>query len=132
VLAIAFVGTQYLSQRGNVATAQADLAALNAELAAIPTPPAGPSPQEQQLVGDHDARLTALTAALANRVAWDRILRQFSLVLPNDVWLSDLHVKAPVSSSAPATPAPVTGPGAPPSDGFRISGFAYSHDGVAR
>jgi hypothetical protein len=37
-----------------------------------------------------------------------------------------------VSSSAPGTPAPVTGPGAPPADGFVISGYAYSHDGVAR
>ena len=133
VLVAAFVGSQYLSQRGAVATAQEEVTMLNATLAAIPTPPAGPTPQEQQLVGEHDARLTALTTALKNRVAWDRILREFSLVLPNDVWLTDLQVKAPVSSSSTAVPAAtVAGAPVPTPDGFTISGYAYSHDGVAR
>lgn len=132
VVLAAFVGTQYLSQRGNVAEARSNVADLQLTLSSLPEPPAGPTPQEEQLVGEHDARLTALKAALKNRVAWDRILRRFSLVLPNDVWLTDLSLKAPVSSSAIALPADVEGAPATAPDGFTINGYTYSHDGVAR
>ena len=50
--------------------------------------------------------MTALSAALSRRVAWDRIFRELSLVLPDDVWLATLSAKAPVSSSVAAAPAP--------------------------
>ena len=36
------------------------------------------------------AGLGALSAALGGRIAWDRVLRQVSLVLPEDVWLTVL------------------------------------------
>jgi Tfp pilus assembly protein PilN len=132
VVLAAFVGTQYLSQRGNVAEARSNVADLQLTLSSLPEAPAGPTPQEQQLVGEQDARLTALKAALQNRVAWDRVLRRFSLVLPNDVWLTDLSLKAPVSSSAITPPAEVSGAPAELPTGFTITGSTYSHDGVAR
>jgi len=41
--------------------------------------------------------VTALSAALTSRVAWDRVFREFSLVLPDDVWLTTLSAKSPIS-----------------------------------
>jgi Tfp pilus assembly protein PilN len=96
-------------------------------LAALPAPPPGPTPQQTKLAGEQTTRLTALQTALQTRVAWDRVLRKFSLVLPEDVWLTQLNLKSPVS---PATNAAAEGSGAP--TGFSIEGKTYSHDAVAR
>ena len=71
--------------------------------------------------------MSALSTALTSRIAWDRVFREFSLVLPDDVWLTTLTAKSPIS--------PLTNvrrrTGAAPSQ-FTIQGRTYSHDGVAR
>jgi Tfp pilus assembly protein PilN len=84
-----------------------------------------------QLAGEESARLTALSSALAERVAWDRVLRQFALVLPDDVWLTSLNATAPGVSPGATAAAPPAAPGATPT-GFAISGYTYSHEAVAR
>jgi Tfp pilus assembly protein PilN len=123
----ALIASQYLSQSGKVASERQTLQDLKAQLAALPAPPPGPTPQQTRLVGEQTTRLTALQAALQSRVAWDRVLRKFSLVLPEDVWLTQLSLKSPVS---PATNVAPEGSGAP--TGFSIEGSTYSHDAVAR
>jgi Tfp pilus assembly protein PilN len=65
---------------------------------------------------------------MANRVAWDRIFREFSLVLPDDVWLTTLTAHSPVSATAVTGTA--SGGGLPTQ--LAITGRTYSHDGVAR
>ena len=79
--------------------------------------------------------MTALNSALSKRIAWDRLLREFALVLPDDVWLLSLSAQAP--SSATATAAPTTSstssiPALGGQLGFSIEGYTYSHDAVAR
>jgi hypothetical protein len=72
--------------------------------------------------------LAAITTAMSTRIAWDRILREFSLVLPSDVTLTGLTLTAP-----PAPVAVVEGtPTAPLAQGLSITGTAFSSDGVAR
>jgi Tfp pilus assembly protein PilN len=115
---------------GSVSSKQATLADLRVELVTIPKPAVVQEPgATQQLAGEESARLTALSAALTERVAWDRVLRQFALVLPEDVWLTSLNAAAP--GATPGAAAPVTTPGVAPT-GFTIAGYTYSHDGVAR
>ena len=117
---------------GTVSAKEAELADLQVELQVIPKP-AAPSRADnsEQLAGEESARLTALAAALTERVAWDRVLRQFALVLPEDVWLTSLNAQAPtVGPAAPATAPPASG-SAPPT-GFTITGYKYSHEAVAR
>jgi Tfp pilus assembly protein PilN len=63
---------------------------------------------------------------LASRTSWDRVLREFSLVLPTDVWLTTLIAKSPISPITNAATGSTT-----PSQ-FTITGRTYSHDGVAR
>jgi Tfp pilus assembly protein PilN len=76
--------------------------------------------------------VTALSTALSRRVAWDRIFRELSLVLPDDVWLATLSAKAPVSSSVPAAPAPVAAGTTVAATEFTLDGYTYSHPAVAR
>jgi Tfp pilus assembly protein PilN len=110
----------FLSASGAVTERQSEVDALRAELAAIPAP-APLNTSGDALQQEKAARVTALSAALGKRVAWDRVLRELSLVMPNDVWLTTLQATSPTASGS------TTGGGA-----FSISGRTYSHDSVAR
>ncbi len=127
----AAVGADYMMQSGKVSKEQQALDALEAQVQALPPAPSGPSAAQTQLAGEHSARVSALSSALANRVAWDRVFREFSLVLPDDVWLTTLTAHAPVSPTAAAGSVPAPSSGSAPTQ-FVISGNTYSHDGVAR
>lgn len=104
-----------------------DLRAQLAELTAQAAPDQGAAAGGgASLAVEGQARTVALSDALAARVAWDRILREFSLVLPEDVWLTTL------SSTSGTTAAPAAGAVATTSEGtFTINGFAGSQSDVA-
>ena len=132
VLMTAVFSAMFLSASGKVKDKQAQLAQLQDELHAIPTPNASKVKSQSALATDKQARVTALSAALSRRVAWDRVFRELSLVLPNDVWLATISAKAPVpSSTAVAAPAPAAGSTTAATE-FTLDGFTYSHDAVAR
>ena len=128
VLVLAVLGAMFMMGSGKVAAQQRKLEDLNRIYEALPPPPAGPSAAQQQLAGEQSARVSALSTALTSRVAWDRVFREFSLVLPEDVWLTTLSAKSPIS---PVTNTPTSAGTGPPSQ-FTIQGRTYSHDGVAR
>ena len=75
------------------------------------------------LVAEKSTRIAALSTALASRVAWDRVLRQISQVLPEDVWLTSLV------STAPAAPTPSPSCRGASASSHRLDLLA---DGVAR
>lgn len=128
VVVSAVLSMLYLNASGAVHSKQSDLDNLRAELAATP-PPQAVSPTSTVLADEKKVRVTALTAALSRRVAWDRVFRELSLILPDDVWLSTLTAKSPVLSTATAAVPPA--PGSPPT-GFTIQGYTYSQEAVAR
>jgi Tfp pilus assembly protein PilN len=128
LLVVALLGAMYMMGSGKIASAQRDLDDLNRQFQALPPPPPGPTAAQQQLAGEQSARVGALTTAMSSRVSWDRVFREFSLVLPGDVWLTSLTAKSPIS---PATNSSSTGGSTVPSM-FTIQGRTYSHDGVAR
>jgi Tfp pilus assembly protein PilN len=137
VLVSLMISVLLLSAHGKVKSRQLELAQKQAELAAIPVPAQSRVQQQDALVADKSARVAALNAALSKRIAWDRVLREFALVLPDDVWLLSLSATAP--SSATATPATTTSSTSSSSTpalggqlGFSIEGYTYSHDAVAR
>jgi Tfp pilus assembly protein PilN len=131
VLLAALLSATFLSASGKVKDKQAELATLQDELQAIPTPDASRVKTQTALAADKQARVTALSGALSRRVAWDRVFRELSLVLPNDVWLATISAKAPVSSSSATAPAPA-GTTSVAATQFTIDGFTYSHAAVAR
>ena len=99
VLATAILAAVFLTASAGVADNQEQLDAAQAELAATPVPaPADTSS------ATHSSRRRApeswrSSTALGARVAWDRVLREVSLVLPEDVWLTTLSAKAPVAAA---------------------------------
>lgn len=123
VLIALVAGTLLTSQA--VGDRRAKLEAAQAELAATPRPPEDAA-AGTQLASVREQRVVALASALAQRVSWDRVLRRFALVLPDDVWLTSLSGTVPTGPAAA-----VTAPGANPT-GFTITGYTYSHGGVAR
>lgn len=114
----------FMHESSAVSSAQQQLQQAKTQLAATPKPPPATAVQAQpnaQLVGEQSARVTAVSTALGARFAWDRILREFSLVLPDDVWLTSLTFQGAATSAA-----------APAAGSLTISGSTYSHDSVAR
>ena len=148
------LGMSYLSASNRVADSKTKLAVVQVQIAAVPPATRRPlSAADQQLASERSVRVQALNAALTGRVAWDRVLRQVSLVLPSDVWLTDLTGAAALppapaaptatatSSStttttttptpAPAAPTPAAAGSSTPGT-FTISGYTYSQESVAR
>jgi Tfp pilus assembly protein PilN len=128
VVVCALLSFMFLSASSQVHDKQNELNAINAQIAVIPPPPP-PDAAGAALASQQKARLTALSGALSKRVAWDRVLRNLSLVLPSDVWLSTLSASSPASPASAAVPIPAAG--ATPT-GFLLSGYTYSQQGVAR
>jgi Tfp pilus assembly protein PilN len=125
-LVTAVLATMVLGAGGAVSEKQAELDSLRAQIAAVPRPVEQDSGGDAQLAVEKGARVGALSLALNGRVAWDRVLRQVSLVLPEDVWLTTL------SANAPAAAAAAGEEGAATATGFTLVGSTYSQDGVAR
>ena len=119
-LATAVIASMMISAGGAASSKQEELDAIRAQIAAIPTVPVVDTSEEDALAAEKGARVGALSAALSGRLAWDRVLRQVSLVLPEDVWLTNL---AAISPSATVEAAAA---------GFTLTGATYSQSGVAR
>jgi Tfp pilus assembly protein PilN len=133
VVAVA-IGAGFMTAHSRALTEQQKLADAKLQLAhaaAVQQAAAsGPAARVRQIVpvppvtGEQKPRLAALSEALASRIAWDRVLREFSLVVPSDVTVSSLTMTAPE-----ATP---TAGSSTPASGFALTGLAYSNDSVAR
>jgi Tfp pilus assembly protein PilN len=126
VLAASLLAVGFVSANGTVDSREQELAGLERELA-VTKRAAKPKPAETGLSAERDQRFTALNGAMAERLAWDRILREVSLVLPEDVWLSSLAAGSGAAASAPAA-----GTEAPAGQNVTFSGFTYSQESVAR
>lgn len=120
-LATAVLASMLMSAGGAVGSKQSELDSLRAQIAAVPPADVKDTSAEDAVVADKSARVGALSAALSGRIAWDRVLRQVSLVLPEDVWLTNLAAIAPTSAGA-----------APGASGLTVTGATYSQNGVAR
>jgi Tfp pilus assembly protein PilN len=137
-LVAALLGLLFVSAHGTVKSRRLELAQKQQELAAIPVPAQNQVQQQDALVADKQARVTALNAALSRRIAWDRVLREFALVLPDDVWLLNLSAHAPTPAAATAATATTSSTSSSPGSlavgqlGFTIDGYTYSHEAVAR
>jgi Tfp pilus assembly protein PilN len=128
VLAFAALAAFYLSSSAGVTKKSGELDDLRGQLASLQVPekqPQQPSVSGSDIDTERAARTAALSTALADRLAWDRILRELALVLPGDVTLATLDATAPSPGSAGAgTSSAVTT--------FRVTGTSTSQAGVAR
>jgi Tfp pilus assembly protein PilN len=128
VVVAAVTAVLFLSASSGVAAKQRALDKVQADYAAMPAPiPA--SPVVAQLPQQRQTRVTALATVLGQRVAWDRVLREVSQVVPADVWLVTMNAVAPALTPASAVVA--AGASTAP-QGFTVTGCTYSQDSVAR
>jgi Tfp pilus assembly protein PilN len=121
----AILGVGFMFSNSKLNSARSNLRTLQQQLAALPPPPAPGNGVDPALAAQHAQRVSALADALSRRIAWDRILRQISSVLPDDVWLTTLNVQS--SAAAASTTAVASGTGS-----ISIQGYTYSQPGVAR
>jgi len=117
---VAALAALFLNASSKVADAQSALNSANVQLQQTPLPPP-PAPQVNPtptaVVNARAPRLQAVASVLGQRIAWDRILREFSQALPPDVWISSLNMAAPTAGST---------------NGFSVTATTYSYNSVAR
>ncbi len=124
------LGWAYAWASADLAETRAAYDAARVNLAALDVPAAPPAEKTQvRLREERDVRKTALASALASRIAWDRVLREASLVIPEDVWLTSLSANV---QPAPAPAPAAAGGGEQGSTRLMIDGYTRSQRSVAR
>jgi Tfp pilus assembly protein PilN len=125
VLVASLLTVGFVSANGTVDSREQELVGLERELAATRRA-VKPKPAETGAATERDQRFTALSSAMGEQLPWDRVLREVSLVLPEDAWLSSLAAGAGGATGSSET--------APESAGQTVTfnGFTYSQEGVAR
>jgi Tfp pilus assembly protein PilN len=115
-----------------------ELRTLEAERAAI----APKADQVNAKLAERKSREAALAAALQERIAWDRLLRRVSQVLPSEVVTTGLKVSSPSAATETAgatgatgatttAPAATAAPGSAP-EGFTLTAYGSSQDVAAQ
>ena len=141
VVVMIALGSAFFVAHGKAAAQQKQLTEARLELAQLsqqkrpapkpvkPAAPITPIVPPPTVTGQEASWLSAVSTNLSQRIAWDRVLREVSLVVPDDVTLTQLTMTAPT----PASEAAAAAPGATSSSqGFVIQGNAFSYDSVAR
>jgi Tfp pilus assembly protein PilN len=133
VLVVAGLAGGYLFTSAGVTSKQSELDDLRAQLAELEVPAEKPdrAAADAQAAAEGQARTTALATALAGRIAWDRILREVSLVVPDGVWWTQLTATTPnAAPGGAAAVAPAIAAGSSPNT-LAVTGFAASQETVA-
>jgi Tfp pilus assembly protein PilN len=139
VIVMIALGGAFFAAHAQANAQQARLSKARLELAQLavhqkPTPkrakpsaPLTPIVPPPAVTGQEATWLSAVSTNLSQRIAWDRVLREVSLVVPSDITLGSLTMTAPSTASAAAAT-----PGGTTAQGFVIQGSAFSYDSVAR
>ena len=125
VLALAFAGAT-LHQRSVVDERRTDLHDAQARLVAAQAQ----AVRVQQAQAASAARFSALQTLVAQRVAWEDVLRDLARVLPGNVFLKTLQASAPTLTAGTAVTPTEAAPGVP--TGFTVTGAADSQVRVAQ
>jgi Tfp pilus assembly protein PilN len=111
-LLFAALAAFYLMAGTDVTKKRGQAEDLRAELAAYQASAKQPSVDDKAaaLAAERLGRTNALSAALIKRLAWDRLLREIALVVPDEVSLSQIQGSSPTAAgvTANADGSPVT------------------------
>lgn len=140
LVSLAGLAAAFLIMNASVADKEAERDDLEAQVAAVETivqeAESQAEPIDPLAISETNARTDALGTALGERIAWDRVLRDVSLVMPEGVWLTGM-IGAPGEEPV-APPAPPTEEGeepppepAKPLSSLTLNGFSFGHDGIA-
>lgn len=126
---IGFYGYSLHSQvndvKSDVATATATRDGLRDQLGAFQAAQAREAAQE--------VRTGAVVGLVTGRVNWERLIRDLSAVMPDDVWLTNLKGQTDVATTptAATAAAPNVNVATVP-QGIHLDGYAYTQDQVAQ
>lgn len=106
VLVFAALAAFYLMAGTDVTKKRGQVEDLRAELAAYQAASKGPSIDDKSaaLANERLSRTSALSGALTKRLAWDRVLSEIALVVPDEVTLAQIQGTSP-TVGGPATNA---------------------------
>jgi Tfp pilus assembly protein PilN len=119
VLVAAILGVSFMHASGKVSEANSRLREVQTQLANTPAPPQPKPVPNAQLADEQSAYVTAVSTAIGSRLATDRVLRELSLIFPDDITIASMTVGQSTD---------LTGPTA----NLTLTGYTYSHDSVAR
>ncbi len=121
------LGSKIATEQGNLQAAQSENTGLQAQIATL------------QVFADLEAEVQAKEAALvtvmAGDLAWPAILTEVALVVPGEVWLTNLTASAALTEGevpVGTETAPVDIEPLPPSGRVAFSGSSLSMSGVAQ
>lgn len=98
-LAAVLLGVALLVMAGNqVSERESEVAQLKQEDAAA-VREAKRLAAYTQFQAMHEQRLTTITSLADSRFDWERVMRELSLILPGDVWLTELNASASSDSA---------------------------------
>ena len=117
----------------SASTTRAEEASVRALIARLPKTRT-PALSTGAIAQERSQRIAALTIAMRDRIALDKLLRNVSLVLPRDAWLTGFKAAAPAAStSTGSSPSGASTPSPSAADqGVTIEGATYSQEAVAR
>jgi Tfp pilus assembly protein PilN len=126
------VGYTFVGARGDAAEKREALAAIEEQVAQAEAEVEAAARANQQvaapvLPADVKAQLDAFRMVASTRMQWDLLLGDVSRVLPSGSWLSSLTLQGAPTTPSTSTPITATTP-----TGFVASGYALSHNTVAR
>jgi Tfp pilus assembly protein PilN len=142
LIVLAALGAFYFLQMLRLNEVEDDIAAQEAENAQLQAQ-IGELQEIDALQQEIEATRTVLNALLADRVLWSGVLRDVSLVIPGQAWLSGLNGQVGAPGTAGTTPTTTTGtttttttPGQAAQPGALVGqisfdGFAFTHRDVA-
>jgi Tfp pilus assembly protein PilN len=125
----------FVSASGKVDERERELAAVEREVAASrrAVKAKRSKPSRPRLAAQRNQRLTAVNDVLGKRLAWDRVLRDVSLVIPDDVWFTNLKAgEAGAAGAAPTSETTTPETTTPSAITVTFTGFTYSQESVAR
>ncbi len=140
LVSLAGLAAAFLIMNASVADKEAERDDLEAQLAAVETIIQEAEDQAEPIdplaISETNDRTDALGAALGERIAWDRVLRDVSLVMPEGVWLTGMigaPGEEPVAPPAPPTEEGEEPPPEParPLSSLTLNGFSFGHAGIA-
>ncbi|HEY2742772.1 MAG TPA: PilN domain-containing protein [Gaiellaceae bacterium] len=133
VVLLALVAGTLVANRSADREKQA-LASARAVLAVTPDHQLSAQTQSfrQQVLTQREQRSLALASALGKRVSWDRVLRRFALVLPDDVWLNSVTGDVPLDPASAVTATTTSSALPAEATELTIVGYTYSQASVAR
>lgn len=131
VLAVALLGVTLVVLTGNqISDRKAEVTTLQAQVDQAQAR-AQQLSRYQQFASLQQARQDTVSSLAKSRFDWERVLRELSIVIPSDVWLTDLTGSASAGSSSGSSDSASSATQSIQGPSLDMHGCASSHDAVA-